>query len=143
MRKASVCFLLVLCSTVAFAQQQPQWTVVSHLTLLQQNEMFVTTLVTPTEPSLFRITVHFSGGQKGGRGGFDLVLLGTDILGQQVGGQWHVSCNGNGDSSVVIPTMLKPQAPLQLQVSDGNGDYSLPTCQYNLAIAVEQLVQQQ
>jgi hypothetical protein len=141
MRQAILSFLL-LCSAIAFGQE-PQWTVVQHVVLLNQNQNIpLTTLFTPTEPAVYRLTIYFSGVGTKGRGAFAYFLNGVDISGQTIEEGDEVSCPGTGfQSPPPITTILKPQVPFQYVVV--NRDPFPPnSCYYNLAITVEQLVQQ-
>ena len=57
MRNATICFLLVMCSVIAFGQDEPQWKVVKHITLMQQRQpMSQAGLLTPAEIALHRVT---------------------------------------------------------------------------------------
>ena len=143
MRNATLCFLLTLCSAVAFGQQEPQWTVIKHVTLMQQNlDIFLTTLLTPTEPGFYRISSYLSGGvasDPGNEAVWTATLAGTDIAGAQFKPvPLQIACNqASWLSAPPITISLKPQVPLTYQVIAGGG--SRP-CQYNLAITVEQLL---
>ena len=141
MRKAAVCFAMMLYSTVAFGQEQPQWMVIQHLNLSQQSQPIPqATLLVPTEPGLYRISVYMSVGGGTGSGAWLEILSGTDITG--------ASLEGNG--TLVLPckeaswfsappftVSLKPQEPLTYQVKASTG---APGCQYNLAITIEELL---
>ena len=141
MRKTTACFLIMLCSAIAFGQQQPQWTVVQSVVLFSQSQAIPqTTLLTPTEPGLYRLTVYFSGG--GGaspQGAFDLVVVGTDISGVPSRTELGGPCAFSRFISLSPIVSLKPSVPLTFEV-DNLG--TSPGCVYNLAITVEQLVQQ-
>jgi hypothetical protein len=144
MRKAAIFFLVLLCSAISYGQE-PQWTVVKHVFLTQQTaNIFHTTLLTPTEPSLYRISAYLSGGVGGSprtNAVWTATLAGSDITGAAFKpAPLQVPCNQTvwlSAPSIIIS--LEPQVPLTYQVIDGGGGL---TCQYNLAITVEQLVQQ-
>ena len=141
MRNAMICAVLMLCSILALGQGQPQWTVVQHVTLSQQLQPIPqTTLLTPTEPGIYRITVYFSGGNETGSSGWSEVLNGTDITGAPLGGvgDLNIPCRGaNWSFTFPITISLEPNVPLTYQVRA----YSqVPSCHYNLAITVEQLM---
>lgn len=143
MRNATLCFLLLLCSVLAFGQE-PQWTVVKHVVLMRQDlNIFQTTLLTPTEPALYRISLYLSGGVGSGprtNAVWTATLAGTDITGARFEPTpLQILCNqASWLSAPSITISLLPQVPLTYQVINGGGGL---TCQYNLAITVEQLVQ--
>ena len=69
MRKAMICFVVMLCSVIALGQGQPQWTVIQHVNLSQQiHPISPVTLLTPAEPGIYWLTVYFSGGTGSGTG---------------------------------------------------------------------------
>ncbi len=141
MRKATLCFLLLLCSVIAFGQE-PQWIVVKHVFLTQQNSLIpFTELVTPTEPGAYRITVYFSGGDKTGTGSFELSVHGFDITGQLLNiNTMTVNCNTETFSSMPpVTAILRPEVSLSFEVLPFKNIAA--SCQYNLVITVEQLMQ--
>ncbi len=140
MRNATICFLLLLCSVLAFGQE-PQWTVVKHVVLLNQTQSVrFENLLTPTEPALYRLSFYFSGNGNGaGQSGYYSVSLnGTDISGMPLGAGGYVLCYQIGWNSTTTTAILKPQAHLSYTVF---ADNSSTNCTYNLAITIEQLVQ--
>jgi hypothetical protein len=139
MRTAMICFVVMLCTVVAFGQGQPQWTVIQHVNLSQQSQPIpLTTLLTPTEPGIYRLTVYFSGGTGTGVGYWTEFLTGTDITGAPLGANLNVLCREiNWQWTPPMTISLKPQVPLTYSVVSPNG---APTCRYNLAITVEQLL---
>ena len=142
MRKASSFLLLLLCSAVAFGQE-PQWTVIKNVDVVQQeHNIFLTTLLTPTEPGLYRISFYLSGGVVSNPRSdafWTATLAGTDITGARFEpAPLQIPCNqASWLSAPSITIALKPQVPLTYQVIAGGG---ASTCQYNLAIIVEQLL---
>jgi len=140
MSKATLCFVMILCSVIAFAQQQPQWTVIQHVALSQQSQPIPqTTLFTPTSPGIYRLTVYFSGGTGTGTGIWVESLNGTDITGLPLGGSGNLAIfcrEANWQWTPPVVISLKPQVPLTYQVSD----ISASGCQYNLVITVEELL---
>ena len=147
MRNATIYSLLLFCSGLAFGQQ-PQWTTVASVVLFNQSQADrykKTTLLTPTEPGIYRLNVYFSGGggtnNPNGEWGFYTELNGFDITGQPLNFSQSVQC-GFGMSAFWMPQVvvsLKPQHPLTY---DFGGMSPTPGCIYNVAITVEQLVQQ-
>jgi hypothetical protein len=139
MYKAALGLLVTFCSAIAFGQTAaPQWRVIRHVVLYQQTEPIPqTTLLTPTESGIYRVTVYLSGGGGTGTGRWLESLSGSDITGLPFSpGNLNVLCGEllvQGTPPVVVS--LKPQVPLTYQV-EGSG---APTCQYNLAITLEQL----
>ena len=146
MRKATICptiglMMMVLLSGIALAQE-PQWTVIEHVFLTQQTQSIEpTTLATPTEPGLYRISLYFSRGGLFGKGSYAASLSGFDISGLPFGGGMTFDCASIAGWYSMPPTtlMLRPQSSLTYKVVSANGQLS---CYYNLAITVEQLVQQ-
>jgi hypothetical protein len=143
MRKVALSFLL-LCSAIALGQE-PQWTVVKHVVLFNQNQPIPqTTLLTPTEANIYRLTLYFSGGgtRVSPYEAFLLNVSGTDISGQSWSPTLILACN---DLSVggLPPYMVisKPNLPLTYQV-DSRLIVPSADCTYNVTITVEQLVQQ-
>ena len=120
MRKATICFLLVLCSVIAFGQEEPQWKVIKHLVLLNQNQ-FVRSenLLTPTEPALYRLSFYFSGNGKG-TGLYVGSLNGTDISGMPVNTGSDILCKQIGWNSTTTTAILKPQVPLSYTIFVNN-----------------------
>lgn len=141
MRKAAALCFLLLCSAAAFGQE-PQWTVVQHVVVAQQNSLIpFTTLLTPTEPNAYRITVYFSGGDEKGTGSFTLLVNGFDITGLPLGIQTNVNCSIKTFASMPpLTTILRPESTLGFEVLPFKNNAA--SCQYNLVITVEQLVQQ-
>ncbi len=139
MRKTTICFLLVLCSVLAFGQDEPQWKVVKHITLMQQNQPVSQALFTPTETAVYRVTFYFAAG--GGNSSASWVgnLRGTDATGAFLGGGDIISCAHPNLFSISVMAVLKPDVPLTYEVDQFIASTS--TCQYNLAITLEQLVQ--
>lgn len=147
MRKATLCFLLMLCSVIAFGQQ-PQWTTVASVALFSQNQNVPkTTIFTPTEPSVYRLNVYFSGGTHGAatNGAFEVSVSGFDITGLPLSdyngwgelGTLNVHCNAlHWGFLPPITVSLEPNVPLVYQVLS---QISSLNCDYNLAITVEQL----
>jgi hypothetical protein len=140
MRSATICFLLLLCSVLAFGQQ-PQWAVVANVVLFSQVQAIPqTTIFTPTEPGIYRLTLYFSGG--GGREGyreevFEADLNGVDISGEAISYSPQVRCGTPIINSVSPIVSLKPQQPLTYDVT---AFVYNAACQYNLAITVERLM---
>ena len=87
--------MMVLCSVLAFGQGEPLWTVVKHVLLFNQNQAIpLTTLLTPTEPGIYRLNLYFQGGGGTSKfGNFIERLFATDITGY--------SLNGSGDFAVL------------------------------------------
>lgn len=142
MGKATICLMVTMCSVIAFAQEEPQWKVVQHVTLFQQSELiYWTTLLTPTEPGVYRLTVYFSGGGGGAKGQFVASIHGFDITGIPLGLDGiAILCSGKTwYQTAPITVSLKPQIPLMYEVLGSNNGTA--GCQYNLAITVEQLMQ--
>jgi hypothetical protein len=151
MRKATICFLLLLCSVIAFGQQ-PQWTTVASVVLFSQNQNVPkTTIFTPTEPGVYRLNVYFSGGTHGAatNGAFEASVSGFDITGRPLSddngwgglGTLNVHCGGFLQWGFLpqLTVSLEPNVPLVYQVLSQSASLD---CVYNLAITVEQLVQQ-
>jgi hypothetical protein len=145
MRKATICFLMLLWSANAFAQE-PQWTVVKHVVLFNQNQPILqTTLLTPTEANIYRLTVYLAGG--GSRVSPDEAFLvdvrATDISGQPWDGVGLIlPCNIQSVEWLPPATVIsKPNLPLTYEVHS-RLSVPLTDCTYSLAITVEQLVQQ-
>ncbi len=141
MRYATIFFVMMLCSTIAFGQGQPQWTVIQHVELSQQGHSIPqTTILVPTEPGIYRISVYFSVGGGTGSGAWLEVLDGTDITGAPLEGYGTLELPCAAASWFSAPPFtvsLKPQEPLTYQVKASTGAAG---CQYNLAIIVEQLL---
>jgi hypothetical protein len=134
------CFAMLLCSVIALGQQQPQWTVVQHVELTQQSQPIApTTLLTPTESGVYRLTAYFSSVGGTAVGSWTEFLSATDITGGLVNGNLALNCHSSRYwfSTPPITALLKANAPITYQVSSNGG-----SCQYNLLIVVEQLQQQ-
>ena len=143
MCKATICFLMLLCSAIALGQQ-PQWTVVQNVVLSNQNEDIAkTTIFTPTEPGLYRLTLYFSTSGNGTTGWFLETLFGTDISGQDLShlAIYQLECSTAAAYRPIPPITirLRPNTPLAYSVDSYRSN---SPCVYNLAITVEQLVQQ-
>ena len=141
MRKAIPC-LLLLCSVIAFGQE-PQWTVIKHVTVMQQTQSVAGALLTPTEPGIYRLNLYFSGsgGGKGDQSYFIAHIHAIDTTGVPVDGGQTLYCNAAAAYWMPpIMVSLKPQQALSYYVIAS--PISTAGCQYNLAITVEQLVQQ-
>ena len=142
MRKVTICFLLMLCSVWALGQQ-PQWIVVQNVVLFNQTTPIpLTTLLTPTEPGEYRLNAYFSGlgsGSDRNSNSGELDIVGTDLTGAPMSNSLGLSCAQPIFSSLPTMTMiLKPQVPLVYSVRLGGTG----VCKYNLAITIEQLVEQ-
>src|ERR1035438_8751461 len=120
MSNATICFLLMLCSVVAFGQQ-PQWTVVQQVVLFHQNQAIPkTTLLTPNGQGIYRLNLYLSGGSFGeGNGQIAYSLNGFDITGAQIFSAGGIDC-GSKEWLSMPPIMvsLAPQAPLTYQIND-------------------------
>lgn len=142
MRKAtSICFLLLALCSVTFGQS-PQWTVVQNVVLYGQSQAISpTTLLTPSDPGMYRITMYFSTVSGiSPIGTFNALYSGTDVSGVEIGDGSGAVCGKQGfHSSVPLTVSLKPNAPLTYQVRADIPPSS--SCVYNLAITVEQLLQ--
>ena len=142
MRKATICFLMLLCSVLAFGQDEPQWKVVKHVIFTQQTQRIGGTLLIPTEPGLYRLNLYFSESGGGGPDSYyEAQLHATDVTGTSVDFAQLLYCSSAG--AIWMPPImvyLKPQKPLTYNVSVSPSPTA--SCQYNLAITVEQLVQQ-
>jgi hypothetical protein len=138
MRTAAICFLLLLSSVLAFGQE-PQWTVVKHLTLTQQNTPIpFTTLLIPEDAGIYRVNISFSGSGTEHVGVWGAQVGGADVSGAQLNLGGEADCNvPNWTPIPSVMVFLKAQVPLVYRVF-GRG--ATPSCQYNLAITVEQLV---
>jgi len=142
MHRARIFFLLLLCSATSVGQE-PQWTVIKHVILMQQDQSVFGTLLTPSEPGIYRLNLYFSvsGQEKGRQSYFMAHIHGTDITGSPVDNGQLFYCDSAGAFWMPpIMVALKPQEPLTYYVNR----LQPPTapCQYNLGITVEQLVQQ-
>ena len=86
MREATIYFLMLLCSVLAFGQEEPQWKVVKHVIFTQQMQRIGGTLLVPTEPGIYRLNLYFSesGGGKGLNSYHQAQLQGTDVTGTTV-----------------------------------------------------------
>jgi hypothetical protein len=142
MRKATICFLLMLYSALALGQE-PQWKVIQHIVLFSQTEPIApTTLLTPTEPGEYRVSLYLSGlgtVPDNGRTQGDLELLGNDITGEPLQTLIYIDCANVAEfSSLPATTMsFKPQEPLKYDVRL----FGSSRCLYNIIITVEQLTQ--
>ncbi len=137
MRKAAICFIFaLLCPVLSVGQQ---WQVVRHVELFNQTQAVpLTTLLTPTELSIYRIDFYFSAGPETGPGlaRWDANLSGTELSGLPLNTTASVHCGTSSwYSAPPVTISLKPQVPLTYQVQL----LGLQGCQYNLAIIVEQL----
>lgn len=84
LRNATTCFLLLLCSAMAFGQDQPQWKVVASVVLFNQRQALPpTTILTPIGEGIYRLTLYFSGGGAGS-GSLTEIIGGFDITGAQI-----------------------------------------------------------
>jgi hypothetical protein len=146
MRKATIYFLLVLCSATAFGQQQPQWKVVASVVLFNSDQTipYGTTLYTPTEPGIYRVSVYLSttgSSNRQSRDSYVLEVLGYDISGfQTIDVETGVVCSTPTFYSMPpLVLSLKPDVPLAYNLYAYLQSASY--CYYNLIISVEQLVQ--
>jgi hypothetical protein len=141
-RKVTIWFVMMLCSALAFGQE-PQWMVVRHVVLFNQTEAIPpTTLLTPTEPGEYRLSLYFSGvGTTPGANQEGIAdITGIDIAGAFLQTYVVIPCGFQPSYSSLPATTisLKPEVPLTYDVRFANRS----GCLYNLVITVEQLVQQ-
>ena len=140
MRNAKVFCVLLLGSVISFGQQQPQWTVVEHVELMQQSQTIpLTTLLTPAESGVYRLTAYFSSVGGTAATTWSESLSATDVTGGLVNGNLNLNCRTGHywSSTPPITAVLKANAPVTYQVSNNGA----ATCQYNLVIVVEELQQ--
>jgi len=135
--KKIACLILLL-SAIAFAQE-PQWTVVSNVVVYNQTQgVGQTTLFTPSETGLYRVSFYMSAPPYAGPlvGGVIAFYDGTDVSGVIIGEAITTPCRGTPSQQSTIPTTyaLAAGQPFTYTVVGGG-------CPYNLAIVVEQLVQ--
>ena len=135
MKKVAIC-LLLLCATVAVAQQ---WQSVANVVVFQQNQAIPqTTLLTPTTPGLYRVTVYFSTNAMGGNspGYFNESVTMQDISGQLDNFNIPVACTGNPRFEyTTIPIGLAPNVPVTFALSASG---TPGPCVYSMSIIVEQ-----
>lgn len=138
MRQATICFLMLLWSAIAFGQE-PQWRVIKHVSLVEQNLITEGNILIPTQPlGVYRLTIYFSV-EGTGQGGFNADVTGLDISGQSFDKYIEGAvCPAGGFSSDAITVVLQPRQPLRYSISNNNPS----NCNYSLIITVEQLVQQ-
>src|ERR1035438_2679197 len=134
MRKATLCFLLLLFSALAFGQE-PQWTVVQRVVLFDQSRAIPTTAIfTPTEPGLYRFTLYLSAtGGRNGSGSFIETISGTDISGARLASSYQVECGrffAYWMPIAPITVSLEPNEPLVYKVDQLPPPGSTP-CKYN------------
>lgn len=134
MRKLLICLLfLPLC---AFGQQ---WTVIQSVSVFNQTQAIPqTTLLTPSDAGVYRLTYYLSGGGGASPSGYyNLILSGNDISGGYFNPNIVATCGIEKFSSAAPIISLMPNEPLTYKV-DAAG--SLPSgCNYNLTITVEKL----
>lgn len=130
--------LVVLASTLAFAQQ---WQTVQGIWLPGQSAGIpLTTIMTPSNPGIYRLTFYISGGGGAATGGFfSAYLNATDISGQTQSTNLGSPCGLPRYISTTSVVSLKVGEPLTYEVDSGNSELG---CTFNLAITVEQLVTQ-
>ena len=141
MRKLLVCLVLLMLPLLCGAQQ---WQVLpTSFAVFNQNQAVQqTTLVTPSQDGIYRISMYFSvssGVDVSPEAFFDTTLVGEDVTGLPNVIDVGLSCKKTLFES--IPTQnvaLKAGVPLTYTVST----MGIPgSCTYNLGIVVEQLVQ--
>lgn len=134
-------FLLVLFAPMLCLAQQ--WQVVNSVALFSQNQAVQqTTLVTPSQSGLYRISMYFSvssGVDVSPEAYFDTTITGQDVTGLPNVIDVGLSCKRTLFESVPTQNVaLKAGVPLTYTVST----MGIPgSCTYNLGIVVEQLVQ--
>jgi hypothetical protein len=142
MRKVTICFLLMLCSVLAFGQQR--WAIVGSVALFNQSQGILrTTIFTPTELGIYRLNFYFSvlGGNEKEYGNFYEDVYITDISGQEWDPSPYGACSGGYYRPVdPITISLKPNVPVEFATHYEGVPRNSP-CVYNLAITVEELVQ--
>lgn len=137
MRKPTICLLLLLCSLAAFGQSQPQWRVVQSIILPNQTAPITqTTLFTPTEAGLYRLTVYISATALSSGEEWSFGLIWTDLV-EQNPFTLTVSAVRNGPGTITSIFSPRRNTPVSFQVEAENSPP--PNSHYNLAFTVEQL----
>jgi len=124
---------LLLCSGIAFAQQQPQWTVIAAVKVVNQTAPIApVTLFTPTQTlGLYRVTAYIA--EKGPQHTqWRLNINYTDSTGVLAA----VSISVEAGEAVLDPTPFspKPGTPVSYDVDLGSGEVP-----YSFMFAIEQL----
>jgi hypothetical protein len=132
MRKASICLLVLLFSSLAsFGQNEPQWKVVQRVVLIDQtNTISQTTLFTPTKPGVYRLTGYISATGNGAE--WHLYLDWTDFAGSTQDIQMTATYGENIDEIGAYPFVPKVGVPFTYAVEGITGAY-------NIAFTIEQL----
>ena len=139
MKKLAIYILLLLCASLAVAQQ---WQTVpgANVTLYGQNQSVpLTTLLTPTEPGIYRLVTYLSvTGANSIVPGFFHSAVYVQDAGNSAGYiyQFTETCavGGSGSSPVSILS-LKPGVPVTYEI---NGQSVPQGCNYIFAVTIEQ-----
>ena len=125
---------LLLCSGIAFAQQQPQWTVIAAVKVVNQTAPIApVTLFTPTQTlGLYRVTAYIA--EKGHQGTQWRLSIGYTDSSTGVPGAASISVEAG--EAVLDPTPFspKPGTPVSYDVDLGSGEVP-----YSFMFAIEQL----
>ncbi len=137
MRKVAICLILLWAS---LASAQLQWqTLPESVSVFQQNQAVKqTTLFTPSQPGIYRVTFYFSDmGIPLAPSYYEALVTMQDISGKEQDIDVPITCSPlAGDVPAMIVIALKPNIPLTYAVNAGGESGN---CTYNLTVAVEQL----
>jgi hypothetical protein len=138
MRRTLPAFLLVLvCCCVSVGQNAPQWKVIKHISVKSDAPIQLTTILTPTETSLYRITAYLTNNARPEGFAWQVNFNWQDTTG--IPGAFSVATPVNGDSNInpSSGTVMFPAAagtPVSYQVLQISGSSI-----FYLTFVVEQL----
>jgi hypothetical protein len=139
--KTALCSLLLLCSSLSLGQTVPQWKVVKTVLLNNQTAAIpLTTLFTPTENSVYRLSAYMSARnlKPGLFDGWTFTFLATDFVNKNTSGNFVQVVGGPPYQSLGawVFTPLKG-TPVTYQVAEIGTPP--PDAEYALAFTIEQL----
>ena len=139
MRKARLCFLVVILGLCVSSAAQSSPTIVAQVDLTNQTSQIpVTELVTPTNDALYRVSVYLEVPSRNPTGGQWCVVIGwTDNVGQKKQSTTVNEADAILWASATILARDLSGNPLSYYVGDCRGKKG--TLPYNLFLIVEQL----
>jgi hypothetical protein len=143
MRKVMLCGLVLLCSCVSFSQTVPQWKVVKAVFLRNRTAAIQeTTLFTPTENGLYRLSGYMSASNLQGiqNAFWSFILRYTDLTQLESNSSMLVQGNGGVINTIDshVFAVLKG-TPISYEVIKSDNPPPPPDAEYTIAFTIEQL----
>lgn len=143
MRNATICLLVLLCSSgITVGQTKvPQWRVVYAITLKRQSsEIPQTTLFTPTRIGVYRFNCYMAGfSHQAQPSGWNARFMWQDVAGTAEGFTIGGSLGTHIFSGWINPVMFSPRSGTPFTYFVGATDPPPENAFYDLACTVEQL----